>query len=339
MKMSALALLPIALVLFGCEAWARWRDRRWQRAVGAAVAVATFAAYVSLVAMYDGDLTLTLLRFNFWRTVLHATGGHEAPAFLLGQVSAGGWWYYFPVAFLFKVPVAFQVSVVVAGGVLARSLWACERRTAWLATSRGRSAVIGVLVFGAFLLRSDLNAGFRYALPVLPLLAIAVAVGLGRVWLRGRVARFGILVLLVAQAASALSSYPHFLAYSSVWAGGRDDAWRVLSDSNVDWGQGLLELRTFMHDEGVESVRLSYFGSARPEAYGIEYVALPSFFRLAQERTPGADASPRFTVISATNLQGLYLQGRDPFAAYRGRTPYRVLGHALFVYDEGERAP
>ena len=49
---------------------------------------------------------------------------------------------------------------------------------------------------------------------------------------------------------------------------------------------------------------------------------------------PGAEASPRFTVVSANNLLGLYLQGRDPFAPYRDREPYRVLGHALFVYDE-----
>lgn len=43
---------------------------------------------------------------------------------------------------------------------------------------------------------------------------------------------------------------------------------------------------------------------------------------------------PRFTVISATNLQGLCLQGCDPFASYREREPYRVLGHALLVFDE-----
>ena len=108
----------------------------------------------------------------------------------------------------------------------------------------------------------------------------------------------------------------------------------MLLDSNLDWGQELLELRLFMQEEGVASVRLSYFGSALPEAYGIEYVALPSFFRLARERTPGAAASPRFTVISATNLHGLYLQGRDPFASYRERQPYRILGHSLFVYDD-----
>jgi hypothetical protein len=89
-----------------------------------------------------------------------------------------------------------------------------------------------------------------------------------------------------------------------------------------------------MEDEGAASVRLSYFGSAPPEAYGIEYVALPSFFRLSLQRTPRAEPDPRFTVISATNLHGVYLQGMDPFAQYRSREPYRVLAHSLLVYEE-----
>lgn len=367
MKLSALALLPIAVLLVAAEAAVRGRDPGWWRDAGATTAVGAMTAYAGLVVLYRWDLSLTLLRFNFWRTVLHATGGHEAPAYLLGETAAGGWWYYFPVAALFKTPAAVQALALVAALVLVGAWWTGGGGWRPIVRWRGRGALLGAVVFAAFLVRSDLNAGFRYALPVLPLAAVVIAVGLTRAWssawsnagargagrspihaaggravgplvqtASGRAARWAIGALLLAQAVSVLSFYPHFLAYSSVWAGGRDRAWRVLADSNVDWGQGLLELRSFMRDEGVPSVRLSYFGSARPESYGIEYVALPSFFRLPLERTPGAEASPRFTVISATNLVGLYLQGFDPFAVYRDREPYRVLGHSLFVFDEAE---
>lgn len=344
-KMSALALAPVALLVLGVEGWRRHREKGWAVHVAVAGMIAVAALYVGLVVLYRGDPTLTLFRFNVWRTVLHASGGHEAPAYLLGQTSAAGWWYYFPIAALFKTPIAFQAAVVCAAWFGGRAWWTgatdgesgrsnrdrVEAGLAW----RGRAAVIGAVVFGAFLIRSDLNAGFRYALPALPLIAVATAVGLARPWGCCRGAK-GVLIggLLGLQALSVLSAYPHFLAYSSVWAGGRDRAWRVLADSNLDWGQGLLELRDFIQEEGVDGVRLSYFGSAPPEAYGIEYVALPSFFRLSRARTAGAPGEPRFTVISATNLVGLYLQGFDPFAAYRERVPYRVLGHALFVFDE-----
>jgi hypothetical protein len=169
---------------------------------------------------------------------------------------------------------------------------------------------------------------------------VLTAVGFARPWgccVRARATILG--GLLVLQVASVATAYPHLLSYTSVWAGERDGAYRSLADSNVDWGQALLELRAFMQRESVASVRLSYFGSALPEAYGIEYVALPSFFRLTRPRTPGAEAEPRFTAISATNLLALYLQGRDTFAAYRERTPYAVLGRSIVVFDERSGTP
>ncbi len=359
MKMSALALLPIAGVVFGMEALSRWRDEAWRRHVAVSAGACAVAAYLTLVVFYSGDVTLSLLRFNFWRTVLHTTAGHPAPAFLLGTVSDGGWWYYFPVAFFLKTPLGLHLALFAAVALLGSSAVTAvrthretvlSRALAW----RGRAPLVGALVFGAFLLRSDLNAGFRYALPAVPLLCVFTAVGVSRAWrtaegvvgdasggmqagpVRSAV-RAGVIVAVSLTAVSVLRAHPWHLSYASVWAGGQASAWRALSDSNVDWGQGLLELRRFMQDEGVASVRLSYFGSAHPSAYGIEYVALPSFFRLTEDRTANAEATPRFTVISATNLQGLYLQGRDPFAAYRDREPYRVLGHALFVYDDSAR--
>ena len=44
-----------------------------------------------------------------------------------------------------------------------------------------RVPAIGALVFGGLLLRSQLNIGFRYALPLLPLFAVIVAAGTFRV--------------------------------------------------------------------------------------------------------------------------------------------------------------
>lgn len=337
-KLSALALVPVAALLMGAGVWSHRRDRAWLRDFGASTSVGALALYASFVVLYRGDATLTLFRFNFWRTVLHASGGHEAPAYLFGETSVSGWWYYFPVAFFLKTPVAFQVMLGLGAVSLILAWLARSRRLESLLDWRGRGPLLGAVVFGALLMRSDLNAGFRHALPVMPLLAVLAALGLVRVWRRsGRPLRGFVVVLVALQAFSVLSAYPHFLAFSSAWVGGRDEAHRALLDSNLDWGQGLLELRRFMEEEGVSSVRLSYFGSAVPEAYGVEYVALPSFFRFDHERTTAAEASPRFTAISATNLHGLYLQGRDPFASYRAREPFRVIAHSLFVYDEWAR--
>ena len=335
-KLSALALGPVALVLLAAEAAGGRRDRRAWLDLGVAAAVGALALFVGLVLLYRGDATLTLFRLGVWRTVMHAEAGHPEAAYLLGRTNADGWWFFYPVAFFFKTPLAFQVLLAAGAFGLVGAFRASGGAPRWrrLAGWRGRAPLVGALVFGGFLMRSHLDSGFRYALPVLPLLAIVAAAGLARVWReRGRWVRWAIGGLAALQIVSVATAYPHLLAYTSLWAGARDGAHRVLVDSSLDWGQGLLELRDFMSDQGVRRVRLSYFGSAMPEAYGIDYVPLPSFFRL--EGGSPAGPPPRFTVISATTLHGLYLQGHDPFASYRERTPDLVLGHTLFVYDDG----
>jgi len=283
--------------------------------------------------MYRGDPTLTLFRLSFYSTVFRAGVGHPGAAYLLGHTSASGWWFFFPVAFFLKTPVAFQGLLGVGAlGLLAalkQGADGWQRVVRW----RGRGPLLGAVVLGAFLMSSHLDSGFRYALPMLPLLAILGAVGLARIWSNGRRARGVVTVLLALQIASVGLAYPHLLAFTSMWAGDQNRAYPALLDSSVDWGQGLLELRRFMSDEGVQRVSLSYFGSAMPEAYGIAYVPMPSFFRLEGGADDGP--APRFTVISATTLHGLYLQGHDPFATYRSREPYKVLGHTLFIYDDG----
>ena len=335
-KYSALALGPVAVALLAAEAGARGRDRAWWRATAGAAAAGVAAFYLANVALYGLDPALAGLRYGFWMTVLHASEGHPAPAWLLGRSSATGWWWYFPVSFLLKTPAAFHLLGVAALVAYLRGDHHLDRA---LLRSRLRGPVVGLLVFGLFLLRARLNIGFRYALPALPLVAVLVAVGAARLWQGsgGRV-RLGLALLVLLHVGSTLHVYPWFLAYTSEWAGPPRAAWRVVGDSSLDWGQGLLELRRWMEEEGVEAVNLGYFGSAPPEGYGIRYVALPSFLALRPERTAPPGARPAWTVVSATHLPGTYFPGEDPYAAYRGRTPERVLAGSLHVYRE-EGAP
>ena len=85
-----------------------------------------------------------------------------------------------------------------------------------------------------------------------------------------------------------------------------------------------------MRKENIPQIYLSYFGSAIPEGYGINYIPLPSFFPLPMKPLPETNR-PKFVAVSATNLVGLYLPG-DPFALLRRTRPYRVLGHSMFVF-------
>ena len=83
-------------------------------------------------------------------------------------------------------------------------------------------------------------------------------------------------------AGGTLLQHPHHLAYFNELAGGPANGWRLLVDSNLDWGQDLKRLGEWTRANHVGKLKLSYFGSADPGYYGIESEALA---RLHARRT------------------------------------------------------
>jgi hypothetical protein len=163
---------------------------------------------------------------------------------------------------------------------------------------------------------------------------VLVAAGVARAWRgAGRRTRAALALVVALDVGSALSAYPWYLSYGSIWAGSPLRAQEAMLDSSLDWGQGLLALRDWMKLARVERVRLSYFGSALPAGYGIRYEALPSFLPLPADPVP-SDVRPAWTAISATNLRGLYFEGADPYAAYRGREPDAVIAGSILLFQD-----
>ena len=71
------------------------------------------------------------------------------------------------------------------------------------------------------------------------------------------------------------------------------NSWRLLTDSNLDWGQGLIALRNYQQQHPNEALHLAYFGSVDPALYGIR--ALP---------LSGHDEPKGALVVSPTLLSG-----------------------------------
>lgn len=337
-KTTALVLAPMAAVLFGLELAARrGAARAWLRDAAIALAAAALAAYAVLVAIYLGDFRLRELVRCIGMNVEHVSLGHvvgnfgTVPAYLFGATSPTGWWYFFPVALALKMPFAFHALAVIA----LAGAW-MSRRSAALAgrfpfSGALRAPLVGLVGVGVTLLTAHLQIGVRHALPLVPFACILVAHGVGAAWRAGpRALRTAIVTLLAADAACVLLVYPYFLSYLTEAVRGRP-AYTVLSDSNTDWGQGLVALGDFMRERGIDQVALGYFGSAFPEAYGVRYVPLPSQFPLRGD--PASAAPPRYAAISLTLLSGTYFAGADPYASYRQRKPLAVVGGVFWIFE------
>lgn len=330
-KNSAVGLALLAVLLLAAEAFNSWRAAEWRKRVAVAAAITVLAMYVTLVIIYRGDATLTEYRYAL-SFVFRQVADTRAPAYLLGRISTEGFWYYFPVSFLLKTSAAWQLLFLLATFFYITRLRSVQQ----LLASPLRAPALGALVFAFMLARSQLHIGFRYALPILPLLAVLVAPAVVQIWSRNwHRLRPVVAIAMAWLIIHPLTYFPNFLAYVNEYGPGRDRGYEVFADSSLDWGQGLLQLRDYMREHDIGRVYLSYFGSALPAGYGIDYEPLPSFFalpRIAAEPRP----QPQYAAISATHLTGVYFGAADPYRRFREMQPDHVIGHTIFLYRINE---
>lgn len=265
----------------------------------------------------------------------------STPAFLLGRYSDSGWWYYFPVAFLLKTPMAVLILIgwaLIHVVIRSRSYPALDLA----------ALLVPPIGYFAIALTTDINLGYRHILPILPFLYVFTGSVLGQ-FLPGtfdeatrivqqRRKRGAVVALLLWLVIVSVWIYPHYLAFFNLLAGGPNNGWRYLVDSNLDWGQDLGNLKRWLEDNNVDQTLLSYFGEGRPEFYGINYIGLDSF----PPRLMNPDARPFYPynpapgiyAISATNLQGVHFADHNQFEFFRQREPLDKVGYSIFLFDQ-----
>ncbi len=285
-KMSALAAVPVLLLLVVLSWWQARRTAGPHRTARHLAAGAAAAAGVALlaVAVVWGSYLLVDPQLRWvpppglppphglraaagllplpepYLDGMRVQFGFEDrvwTTFLFGEQHVGALWYYLPAALLVKTPLG-ALALWVAGVVAM--------------VSRLRPAAPYVLLPAAVLLASAMTGsrdlGVRYALFVPMFLAIAAA---GVVVVRRRWAPAAVAVLVAFVAVSSLRTFPYYLPYANEAFGGPARTHRLLHDSNVDWGQdlGRLAVRLRQGYPG-ERVWLVYKGSGVPSHYGIE---------------------------------------------------------------------
>jgi hypothetical protein len=262
------------------------------------------------------------------RQVKHNVGGQGS--FLLGHEGEPVFWY-FPVALSIKLSLPLLVLPLLVAWLRPRSLanWALLCATLLLAMSVFYRVQIGI----------------RFALPLVALgiVGLAAAVvqtaaaasigaepeetrrGLGRFAAAGR--RWTAPALIACSAfsllwttAAAVRIWPHGLTYANELYGGSRDSYRLLSDSNYDWGQGVKELARWQAEHGGAPLTVWYFGtdpaihrqSFRLAAFGAPREG-PEVVREA--------ARGGYLAVGVTHLYGTYENCPKTLAFLRGLQP------------------
>ena len=100
---------------------------------------------------------------------------------------------------------------------------------------------------------------------------------------------------------------PHFLAYFNTLAGGADQGYRYLADSNTDWGQTLKELAAQQRSRNLGVVKLSQFTFLDPATYGVAYEPIAPMVGAPLVLPRRFNPEPGLYAISATTLDGVPL--------------------------------
>jgi len=309
-----------------------WQMRKFAVAAGAFLAMCLVAAVV-IQALYFFSSDPFLYVAGLQR--VNADHQKEYLAFMAGQLEPR-FLSYFAVAYLLKEPVASILLAAVGLVVLVRSRTIAVLKKLFL-------LLPAAVLFAGYTLAAD-DAGIRYIVPCLPFAFLAGGVGLEAL-IRNRSlgGRWVAAVLCAWIVAAAAGIYPDHLSYFNETAcllqepgqvgidGGSRCGPLWLDESNVDWGQGLKQLKAWMDQNGRgRTIHFGYHGSFPPEGYGVsqQKIGMPD---LAADRAPGLYVFSAHLVARVPALAQKL--GSDAGQWLRHTPPTAIVGHSLYVYD------
>ncbi len=182
--------------------------------------------------------------FDGIRNALHHNAtGHTA--YLLGQVSKTGWWYFFPVALAVKTPIAFLL-------LLASGAYLCWKKRREVAYLLPLAFSLGILLPA---MTSHVNIGVRHILPVY--IGFSIMAGQVGDQPHRKPAATVLAVLLVWLAITGAIRHPDYLAYFNELVGSQPE--KVLVDSDLDWRQDTKRLAQRLKELGASEVSFGQF--------------------------------------------------------------------------------
>lgn len=275
-----------------------WRRRAWGN-----MAMATFYAAVfvylfylvfswhqptntfSLIPHFPASPLLRRLLMPPWLylggVLLFAVSAGSRATYILGHAYAHGVWFYFPVLFVLKSPLAFLLLLLLAIGIAVFF----KRRSVELPAIAQSSPLpsgmefhwraiwVSLVVFVAVCMLNRLDISIRHFLIALALLILLLA-PLPRMlqslrdanWTGARAGIWATAGLAFASLATAVWVYPNFLPFLNVLSMGRP-GYLLVNDSNIDWNQALPEVEKFVQQRGMDHILLDEYAFSEPYAY------------------------------------------------------------------------
>ncbi|WKZ31031.1 MAG: glycosyltransferase family 39 protein [Candidatus Dojkabacteria bacterium] len=182
--------------------------------------------------------------------IFHNEVGHDA--YLLGESSNFGWWYYFPISFAIKETLPTLFLTIVAFALATYFLFAQWKLGKGIKTQSFVLIMVPALLF-ALSVSSSLNLGIRHLLPIYPFLFLLIGAMLYEVAKRVRI-KYLLTAMMAISFISVLLAYPNYISYFNESIPSRSDGYLYLRSSSYDWEQDLIVQQEYIdtiHDRKI----------------------------------------------------------------------------------------
>jgi hypothetical protein len=255
----------------------------------------------------------------------------ETLSYLRGKFQNSGWWYYYCYALAVKVPLGTWLLFFLT--LISLFMKKCQDlyKDDWLLLIPACCVLILVSM------QTGYNHHMRYVLVIFPFIFIWVS-QLGR-YFSSETWKFGIIVMtsLLWTVTSSLSTYPHSLSYFNELAGGPKNGHAHLIHSNIDWGQDLLYLRSWIkeHPEATP-LYLAYYNDFDARYLGFQYARPPmnkNFLVSETAHDEKFNIQPGWYAISVNYLRGdPWRVSQNSWSYFQRLTPNYKVGYSIYIY-------
>ena len=207
--------------------------------------------------------------------IQRSSGGNTG--YFLGEVSASGWWYYFPILFLLKEPIPSLILILFTFLFSVKNILKIKNLkfkilNDYLALHFAEFSMLSFTVFyWLYSIKSPLNIGIRHILPTMPFIYILTTSAAKKIVNSSIIRKYLLAAFLLWFALETLFAAPYYLSYFNQFGGGIWNGYKYAVDSNYDWGQDLKQLKKFVENppagENIEKIGVDYFGGGSPRYY------------------------------------------------------------------------
>ena len=118
-----------------------------------------------------------------------------------------------------------------------------------------------------------------------------------------------VLGLVLGNVIISLDSFPDYISYFNVNAGGKTQAYKHLADSNLDWGQNIKRFKQSLDKEKIDQIYLLCNDEITPRYFGINFIS-PSLSK--PEKGIVAFCAQQYILIPADLKQYSWLKEFPP---------------------------